>query len=66
MNGFQEIFTESVTIAILDLLFLLGSGSQTATISEPEPVNISDDRPLCRTSQLLICIGLAMLRQYIY
>jgi len=66
MNGFQEGFSESVSFAILDLLFLLGSGTQTATISEPEPVNIGDDHPLCRTSQLLICIALAMLRQFIY
>ncbi len=50
MNGFQELFTESVTLAILDLIFLFGSGSQTATISEPEPVNVSDTHPLCRTS----------------
>ena len=50
MNGFQELFVEGVSLAILDLLFLLGSGTQTATISEPEPVNVGDDHPLCRTS----------------
>lgn len=58
--------SESVCTSVLDLLFLLGSGSQTATISEPEYVNVSDQRPLCRSSQLLICVGLAVVRQYIY
>jgi hypothetical protein len=62
MNLFQEISSNSVTIAVFDLLFLLGSGSQTATLSEPEPVPVSDERPLCRTGQLLICIALAMVR----
>lgn len=50
MNNFQEMKAESVCNSVLDLLYLLGSGSQTATISEPEYVNVSDQRPLCRSS----------------
>lgn len=49
MNLYQEIASPSVQIAILDLLFLLGSGSYTATLSEPESVPVSNERPLCRT-----------------
>lgn len=45
---------------------LLGSSTTASTLSEPEPVECSPERPLCRTSQLIVCLGLAMTRMIIY
>ena len=53
-------------LAIYDMLFLVGSSITTATILEPEPKEVSDERPLYRTGQLLVSVALVILRQMIY
>ena len=58
---FQEMKIE-IRLAIMDMLLLLGSGCMTSTITCPEPVAVSEEHPLCRTSQLLVAIALTMLR----
>ena len=35
---------------MFDLMMVAGSGTSTATLTHPEPVEVSDERPLCRTS----------------
>jgi hypothetical protein len=66
MTLFQEIKSLVIRIAIFDMLFLFGSGTHTATLSSPNPVPISDENPMCRTYQLMICIGLAFMRKFLY
>ena len=51
---------------MFDLMMVAGSGTSTATLTHPEPVEVSDERPLCRTSQLMVCFALAMIRIVIY
>lgn len=49
----------------MDLLFVFGSGCMRGTFVEPlEPV--TDEYPLCRTQQLLLCIALVLTRQVLY
>lgn len=62
---FQEFDNPLICTAILDLLFVFGSGCTTATITDPNSF-VGADTPLCRTSQILICTALAMTRQVIY
>lgn len=50
----------------MDFVFLLGCGSTTCTLTSPTIVSVSAERPLSRTVQLLLSIGLAMLRMIIY
>ena len=66
MTLFSEMKRESISLAIMDMILLVGSGSTTSTLSNPEPVAVSGSRPLCRTYQLLLAIGLAILRMIIY
>ena len=51
---FQNLFTEfknkKIVDAIFDLLFVLGSGTTSSTLSEPELRVVGDERPMCRTS----------------
>lgn len=65
INLFTEFIHKEVSLAILDLLFAFGSGYTTCTVTDPE-VRVDDEILLCRTSQLLICIALAMTRQVLY
>ena len=65
INLFTEFVNKDISLAIFDLLFAFGSGSSTSTATDPETL-ISDEIVLCRTSQLLICIALAMTRQVLY
>lgn len=65
VNLFTEFVNQDISLAILDLLFAFGSGSITSTITDPETY-VNDEIVLCRTSQLLVCIALAMTRQILY
>lgn len=56
---FTEIKNETIRIAIFDLLILLGSGHDSKTL-------LGQGSCLCRTSQLMLSISLAMLRIVIY
>ena len=38
----------------------------TSTLSQPERVPISDEKPLCRTYQLILSLALAMMRILLY
>lgn len=49
----------------MDLLFAYGSGYTKSTLTESE-IDIGVENKLCRTSQLLISIALAMTRQVLY
>ena len=63
---FTEMRQETVAVALFDMILLLGSGCTTSTLLSPEPTTISKERPLCRTYQLLLSVGLAILRKIIY
>jgi hypothetical protein len=65
INLFSEFVNKDISLAILDLLFAFGSGYTTGTATDPE-IRVNDEILLCRTSQLLICIALAMTRQVLY
>jgi hypothetical protein len=65
LNAFTDFKPDSVRLMILDLLALVGSGYSTKTHC-PRPVNANELRPLPRTTQLLLSLSLAMLRQIIY
>lgn len=61
INLFTEFVHKEISLAIFDLLFAFGSGYTTSTVTDPE-ISVDDEILLCRTSQLLICIALAMTR----
>jgi hypothetical protein len=63
---FTEMRRETVAVALFDMILLLGSGCTTSTLLSPEPISTSKERPLCRTYQLLLAVGLAILRKIIY
>jgi hypothetical protein len=65
INLFSEFVHKEIALAILDLLFAFGSGYSTGTVTDPE-IGVDNESPLCRTSQLLICIALAMTRQVLF
>ena len=66
----------AIKLAVMDMLMLLGSGSTTSTITQEGYKSIYEQtvyndkniqiRPLCRTIQLLIALGFAILRIVIY
>lgn len=64
IRHFVNLFTEfpniSISAAIIDMLFAFGSGTTTGTVTDP--VTPSNDSNLCRSSQLLVCVALAMTR----
>ena len=64
IRHFVNLFTEfpniSISAAIIDMLFAFGSGTTTGTVTDP--VTPSNESNLCRSSQLLVCVALAMTR----
>lgn len=65
INLFTEFPEKIIATAIMDLLFAYGSGYTKSTLTESE-IDIGVENKLCRTSQLLISIALAMTRQVLY
>ena len=65
INLFTEFPEKIIAIAIMDLLFAYGSGYTKSTLTESE-IDVDVEDKLCRTSQLLISIALAMTRQVLY
>ena len=56
---------DKIALAIMDLIFVFGSGCMWGTFAQPmEPV--SEEYPLCRTQQLMLCVALVLTRQVIY
>jgi hypothetical protein len=54
-----------IALTTLDLIFCFGSGYMRGSFADPaEPV--SDEFPLCRTQQLLLCAALVLTRQVLY
>ena len=64
IRHFVNLFTEfpniSISAAIIDMLFAFGSGTTKGTVTDP--VTPSNESNLCRSSQLLVCVALAMTR----
>ena len=59
-NHLMSIFTElnyKISGIILNLLFMIGSGSYTFITPECKPVPVTEENPVSRTSQLIICIA---------
>lgn len=65
MSLFVDMKRKSIGLALFDLILLLGSNCMTSTVYCPETVPVNPDRPFCRTVQLMLSIGLAMIRQMI-
>ena len=51
---------------MLDLIFAFGSGFMRGTSVDEHMTPVNRDYPLCRTQQILLCVGLVMTRQVIY
>lgn len=72
LTHFFSLFSEinckhqQIQTAIFDLIIVAGSGTKTATLTHPMLVEVTKSRPLCRTSQLLVSIALAMIRIVVY
>ena len=62
---FAEFGNREISNAILDLLYVFGSGCTTSTVTDSSTPT-SDESNLCRSSQLLICVALVMTRQVLY
>ena len=61
LSLFQELESMEVRLAILDWIILMGSGSMTKTPAGDKP--LSNEFCICRTSQIMVSIALAMIRR---
>lgn len=68
LKHFTTLFAEmedKIALAIMDLIFVFGSGCMWGTFTQPmEPV--TEEFPLCRTQQIMLCVALVLTRQVIY
>ena len=56
---------DELAYCILDLIFIFGSGFERGTFQQPmEPV--TEQHPLCRSQQLMLCFALVLTRQVFY
>lgn len=60
---FCNLENSDVVYTILDMIFLLGDGSTYSTMNSKDKKPVTRKKRFDRTSQLLVCIALAMTMQ---